>query len=158
MKASKRKARNPKRKATLPISKPRRQKKPKLLPPYDPHSSHVPARTRARMERWRQAFIDALARIPSVAAAARAAGISRTQAYALRDRDEAFAAAWDDALNQSIDVLEGNAYVRAIRGDSQLTMFFLKAHRPEKYRDNARLDIGLLGGIVQIPCKSEGAE
>lgn len=126
--------------------------KRKALLPYNPHSSRAPARTRARIERWRQAFINALARIPSVAAAARAAGISRTQAYEHRDRDEAFAAAWDDALNQSIDVLEGNAYIRAIRGDSQLTMFMLKAHRPERYRETLQVDQRLCG-VLLLPEK-----
>jgi hypothetical protein len=78
--------------------------------------------------------------------------------YDHRERDPAFGELWDDALNQSIDALEAYAYMRAIRGDTQLAMFFLKAHRPERYRDNARLDIGLLGGIVQIPCKEPGPE
>ena len=53
---------------------------------------------------------------------------------------------------------DDSAYGKWPKRSLSLTMFFLKAHRPEKYRENARLDIGLLGGIVQIPAKSEGAE
>jgi hypothetical protein len=132
--------------------------KRKLLP-YKQETlrkSHA-SRARTRIGRWRAAFLEALAKTPSVTVAARAAGVGRRTVYDARDRDEEFAEQWDDALAQSIDALEAHAYLAAIRGDSQLMQFFLKAHKPF-YRENARLDIGLLGGIVQIPCKSEGAE
>ncbi len=43
-------------------------------------------------------FLDALARGLSVGCAARAAGIRRSTAYAWRQRDPQFAAAWVEAL------------------------------------------------------------
>jgi hypothetical protein len=79
-------------------------------------------------------------------------------AYDHRERDPEFAAKWDDALNQSLDTLEHEVYQRALKDDAQLAMFLLKAHRPSVYRETQRLDVGLLGGIVLIPAKQEGAE
>ena len=124
--------------------------KPKLLPPHKADTS----RTRARIARWRAAFIDALSRVPSVTAACKASGISRTQAYACRDRDEDFAAAWDDAIAQSIDALEAFAYARAIRGSEQLTIFFLKAYKPERFKDSLQVDTRLCGVLV-VPEKEQ---
>jgi hypothetical protein len=79
-------------------------------------------------------------------------------AYDHRERDPQFAAQWDDALNQSLDVLEHEVYQRALKDDAQLAMFLLKAHRPSIYRDTQRHEVGLLGGIILIPAKENGAE
>ena len=46
---------------------------------------------------WRAAFLRALARTGSMAAAARECGIDRTSAYQLRKRNPAFAASWERA-------------------------------------------------------------
>lgn len=73
--------------------------------------------------------------------------------YQLRDEDPEFAEAWDDALNEAMDVAEGEIYRRAVRGvvrkvfykdqeidqvreySDTLLIFLAKAHRPEKYRE-----------------------
>lgn len=73
--------------------------------------------------------------------------------YELREQDEAFAKAWDEALAEALDVAEGELYRRSVRGvvkrvyykDEQidtireysdtLLIFMLKSHRPEKYRE-----------------------
>ena len=52
--------------------------------------------------------------------------MSRRTAYAHLERNLDFAEEWDDALNQSVDALEHEAYQRAIQGAPQLTMFLLK--------------------------------
>jgi hypothetical protein len=88
----------------------------------------------------------------------KAAGVSRRTVYDHRERDEDFAEKWDDALNQSLDVLEHEVYQRAIKGDAQLAMFILKAHRPAFYRETSRVDHALLGSLVLIPAKPEGPE
>jgi hypothetical protein len=113
---------------------------------------------RTRIGRWRGPFLRALQKSPSVTMAARAAGIARQTAYSYRDRDPDFAAKWDDALNQSLDVLEHEVYQRALKDDAQLAMFLLKAHRPSIYSDKMRHEVGLLGGIVLLPAKEKGAE
>src|SRR5437879_1558687 len=97
--------------------------------------SHVPSRARTRTGGWRAVFLRTLAKTPSVTFAAKAACVPRRTAYAHREQDPEFAEAWNDALDQSLDVLEHEVYQRAIEGDAQLAMFLLKAHRPAVYRD-----------------------
>lgn len=107
-----------------------------------------------RGRKWVQEFLKALAESPNVSAACHRAGIARQFAYKVKDEDPAFSAAWDDALEQSTDALVGEAYRRARDGTAKpvfykgdecgvikeysdtLTIFLLKAHRPDVYRDN----------------------
>src|SRR5262249_25611794 len=95
----------------------------------------------------------ALAASPSVAAAARAAGVTRAGAYRRRESDPDFAAAWDEALEASTDALVAEMYRRAVEGterpllykgqvvahvrefSDQLAMFLARAHGPKVYRD-----------------------
>src|SRR5262249_47879561 len=118
--------------------------------------SHTPARARTRLGKWRDGFLRALAKTPSVTMAAKAAGVSRRTAYDHRERDSEFAAQWDDALNQSLDVLEHEVYQRALKDDAQLAMFILKAHRPAIYRE--RIEAAVAGGVIILPAKAEGNE
>lgn len=87
--------------------------------------------------------------------ACKAAGIrSRKTAYRHRERYPVFARRWDDAIEDSNDLLETEARRRAHDGvddpvyykderidvvkkySDTLLMFLMKANRPEKYRDN----------------------
>ena len=74
---------------------------------------------------------------------ASAAGIDRTSAYRRANRQPAFAAAWEDAWQDSIDDLEGEARRRALEKSDALLMFQLRAYRPERYREsfNVRVDV-----------------
>lgn len=108
---------------------------------------------------WQEIFLSRLRKSPNVAAAARAAGYSRQWMYELRDQDEAFARAWDEAIDEAMDVAEGEIYRRAVRGtvrkvfyqDKQidtvreysdtLLIFLAKAHRPEKYRETTNTNL-----------------
>jgi len=108
---------------------------------------------------WQEIFLSRLRKSPNVAAAARAAGYSRQWMYELRDQDEAFAKAWDEAINEAMDVAEGEIYRRAVRGtvrkvfykdqeidrvreySDTLLIFLAKAHRPEKYRETTNTKI-----------------
>jgi hypothetical protein len=67
----------------------------------------------------------------------KASGVSRATAYRFRGHDRAFAEAWDDAIEEAVDMLELEAHRRAIEGSDRLLMFVLRALRPEKYRENA---------------------
>ena len=78
---------------------------------------------------------------------------SRTRVYALRKANADFAAAWDDALDEAVDMLELKACRRAIEGvahpvfyrgrvvgeirrhSDTLLMFLLRALRPQRYRE-----------------------
>lgn len=65
-----------------------------------------------------RAFIQHLCRIGLVAPAARAVGMSRQTAYALRQKPgaESFAAAWDLALEMGLGNAEDHAISRALEG------------------------------------------
>jgi hypothetical protein len=69
----------------------------------------------------------------AVAQAVRAAGISRAEAYTWKNEDSEFSAAWDDAVEKGIDMLETIAYRRAIDGSDGLLTMYLKCRRPEKW-------------------------
>ena len=85
-------------------------------------------------------FIEALTAHGTVYHAAQAAGVSRWTAYRWRDNDPAFAQAWKDALEDCADIMESSVYKRGLAGDSILSMFWLKAHRPE-FRDRVSVDV-----------------
>ena len=105
---------------------------------------------------WQPLFLDALSRTGNVSAAADAARIDRTTAYAARKRSREFYEAWEMALDRGGDILEAEARRRAIQGTEEpvyyqgqivgsvrkysdtLLIFLLKAHKPAKYADNFR--------------------
>lgn len=70
--------------------------------------------------RWtpekRAAFLAALADTGIVSVAARRVELSARRAYELREEDEEFAEAWDEALEAAIDTLELEARRRAHEG------------------------------------------
>ncbi len=90
---------------------------------------------------WYKPFILQLSETPNVAAACAFAGIARQTAYMARRSDARFAQAWDDCINASIDHLEEVAFKRAEESSDLLTIFLLKSHRPEKYRETSRHEV-----------------
>lgn len=101
-------------------------------------------------EHQRSKFIDALAMTGTVSVAAKRAGVHRTTPYEWRDADEAFRAAWDDALIAWVDSLETEAYDRAMSGSDTLLIFLLKGNRGEKYAERVRSEItGKDGGPIK---------
>lgn len=119
-------------------------------------------RTRSRVrdasrEEQQARFLKELRRRANVTGAARKAGVGRRTAYDWYDADEAFAAAWDEALEEAVDELEDAAWRRAKDGvlkpvfqkgekvgqvreySDQLMTLLLKAHRPERFRE--RFDV-----------------
>jgi hypothetical protein len=107
----------------------------------------------------RARFLAKLAAGYSIAAACRAERIGRRTAYDWRERDEDFAKAWDAAIEEGSDILEdearrrahdgvtkpvyqGGALVGVVREYSDtLLIFLLKARRPQKFRDNVKVDV-----------------
>lgn len=98
-------------------------------------------------------FLDSLRKTPNVTVAARAAQAPRSSCYLLRENDSEFAKAWDEAIDEGIEMLEAEVHRRAFEGNDKpithqgiitdtfkeysdtLAIFLLKAHRPEKYRE-----------------------
>jgi hypothetical protein len=112
----------------------------------------------------RAEFVEQLFEHGNVTVAARAIGVSRASLYEARERDEAFAAEWDNAVQSYCDLLEYEADRRAMKGvekpllykgaivahvheySDALLMFRLKSLRPEKYRERASVEHGGQGG------------
>lgn len=108
---------------------------------------------------WKEIFLEHLAESPNVSAACRAAWVSRAHVYKLRKEDAGFAREWDDALEESIDNLVGEAYRRAFKGtlkpvfqmgkrvgavreySDALTIKLLTAHRPGVYGSKSQVDV-----------------
>lgn len=108
---------------------------------------------RAPANTWKPAFLSYLSLTGNVTRAAEAAGVERPVVYRARERDEAFAAAWDAAIEQSVDALEEEARKRALGGSDTLLIFLLKGARPDRYRDNYKVEHS--GGVtVRVVLKS----
>jgi hypothetical protein len=107
----------------------------------------------------RKKFLEALADGMSVTSAAAHAGFSRVYAYQVKDADPEFAALWDDAVEQAADKLEDEVRRRAmghmesivykgevtgqvLRHSDLMTIFLLKAKRPE-FKDNAKVEVNV---------------
>jgi hypothetical protein len=133
---------------------------------------------------WYETFLEALRVVPVVKYACQEAGIPRSTAYEARQRDEDFALAWTDAIEDGIDGLEEVAHQRARAGqpmkktvtktypdgsvettvtdelhiNDSLLMFVLKRHRPE-YRESFRVErTGPERGSIRDERKIEGAK
>lgn len=106
-----------------------------------------------RTARRRRIFLRVLAETSIVAEACRAAGAANGSFYNWRHADPDFAADWDRALAAGISTLEDEAIRRARDGvekpvfyggkqvattrdySDRLLIFLLKAHKPERYRE-----------------------
>jgi DNA-binding phage protein len=114
---------------------------------------------------WIPRFLEALSLMPNVSSAARTAGISRAMVYLERKENPEFRAAWDEAVDVGVDLLEQVAHTRATTGEARRVLrtitrtvdgqvvertewveesvrvsdamltLLLKAHRPEVYRE-----------------------
>jgi len=99
----------------------------------------------------KSAFLDALGKGYSVSGAAKAAGATRNTFYKHRREEPEFAAAWDEAYEIGTDRLEDVLQVRALEGNTAELIFALKSRRPERYRDNTRIEhTGPGGGPIEI--------
>ena len=94
----------------------------------------------ARKRVWAPKFLDRLRKSGSVTAAARTARVTRQAAYDMRAKDPAFAAAWDDAIEQALDDVEEAVHRRAKSKSDGLAMFLLRSRRPEVYGDKSKLE------------------
>ncbi|MCE9520629.1 MAG: hypothetical protein K8R87_13885 [Verrucomicrobia bacterium] len=130
---------------------------PEPTPPCDPGDA-LPEDERdailAKLRPWQRRFVLSLRERPVITDACRAANISRSSAYAWRDKEPDFAAAWDDACIEGWDEVESAAYKEAVIGREKLTYdkegniksresvrdprmieLLLRGNRPEKYRE-----------------------
>jgi hypothetical protein len=108
-------------------------------------------RGRPTPKRKRAAFIEALSKGFSVTSATKIANLPSKTAYHLKVSDPAFAAAWNEAIEVGLDLLEDEARRRALEGydkpiihngqvvghvkaySDSLLRLLLRRHRPHKY-------------------------
>lgn len=114
-------------------------------------------------------FLAKLSETANVTIAARHVGVSRKRMYDIYKNEPDFKELWDAALAEAVDVLVDMAHKRAFQGTTKpvfhrgevcgeireysdtLTIFLLKAHDPEKFRDNHKLELsGPNNGPVEI--------
>lgn len=126
----------------------------------------------------KQKFLRKLAECGVVKYAAQAAGYtSATNLYRYRQEDEEFAKKWDEAEKVGTDVLEAEAFRRAVRGvekgiyfkgvkvDTELVysdgllQTLLKAKKPEVYGERKQVDVNVGGqvGVAVLPMASDDA-
>ena len=123
------------------------------------HHHHTTLTKLTPKKRWQETFLTELAACGIITDACKAAGVSRQAAYKARERSPTFVAAWDDAVDQAADVMEREAWRRAVEGvekpvfgslggrsgsgeigrvqeySDTLLIFLLKGARPEKFRE-----------------------
>lgn len=93
-----------------------------------------------KTQQKKDAFIQAYAELGTITHAARQAGIARKTVYRWQQADEDFALAMHDCREQVTDTLEREAIRRATDGSDTLLIFMLKANRPDKYRENVKIE------------------
>ncbi len=131
--------------------------KPKKKSAKKPNPQKKSART-IRTAKKRKEFLEILSATCNVSQACRISGFPRQSAYDQREIDAKFLKKWDDAIDIGIDALEQEARRRAYMGTRKpvfhkgkecgviqeysdtLTIFLLKAHRPEKYRERSQIE------------------
>lgn len=104
---------------------------------------------------WRKKFLRALAKSGNVTRSCREAGISKMHACRVFHSSPRFAAAWESALESSIDVLEAEARRRALTEDRDpLLMFLLRGLRAKVYGDKRKLEHSGGEKPIQVESKS----
>jgi hypothetical protein len=107
----------------------------------------------------REKFLETLSETGNITKSAELVGVSRIALYKLKDRDEEFAEAWEEARKLAADALEDEAWRRGKEGiqkplsyQGQLTgdivqeysdtllIFLLKGNKPEKFKDRMSHD------------------
>jgi len=111
---------------------------------------------------WRFYFLDAFRQTANIAFSIRSCesrmaasqtdgNVSRMKVWRERQNNADFEEAYQMAEAEAVDDLESRARVMAMSGDTQMMIFLLKAHRPEKFREVRRNEItGVNGGPLTI--------
>lgn len=117
---------------------------------------------------WKALFLAALAEVPVVVHACKAAGVNRATAWRAREADPEFAKAWDEALEEGIDRAEQEAFRRAVVGyekpvwykgelvgtetvhSDALLALILKGRRKKVYAERTELTGADGGPVAQV--------
>lgn len=89
---------------------------------------------------WEEKFLTHLSKTGNILASCRIANISDTHVYKQRKENPEFAARMATAIETALDSLEAVAFERAKSHSDTLLIFLLKSHRPERYRENLKVE------------------
>jgi hypothetical protein len=81
-------------------------------------------------------FLDTYAKTGSITGAAKAARISLAVHHEKLETDLAYRKAFEGAREQVVDLLEAEAFRRALAGSDDLLVFLLRAWQPDRYREH----------------------
>lgn len=129
------------------------------------------ARTPRRTpEKARLDWLTAFEKTGTVTHACREADVPRRTVYDWRHKHEDFALAWADIEEATTEAMEREAFRRAVEGvveplyqggkhmtdvrkySDTLLIFMLKSRRPEKYRDNVKIEhTGTVRQQIEVP-------
>jgi hypothetical protein len=85
-------------------------------------------------------FMETYARTGSLRAAARSARVSLSAHYAMLETSDSYRKQFAAAQQQVADLLEAEAFRRALAGSDELLTLLLRAWLPERYRETTILE------------------
>lgn len=91
--------------------------------------------------KWEKKFLELYRKSCNVTLSAQGVKITRDAVYQRRKAYPEFAAIMDTVKDEAIEILEGIGWQRAQRQSDTLLIFFLKANRPEKYKETQRHEL-----------------
>lgn len=97
-------------------------------------------KSNARNRNWKPEFLKAFEETGVISTACAAAAVGRSTVRYARQSDEEFAVAMHDASEAFTENLEREGYRRAVDGSDRLIEFFLRARKPQTYRDNVKVE------------------
>jgi len=89
-------------------------------------------------EAWQSVFLSSFSQCGNITKSSGDAGVTRQAVFYAYKRHPDFRVLYDEAKEQSIEVLEDVARKRATDSSDNLLIFLLKAMRPEVYREVVR--------------------
>ena len=88
---------------------------------------------------WKRPFLAAFANSGHIRASALAAGVNRQHVYTTLHKDAAFRAEFDEAKEESIELLEATLRQMALGGNVTALIFLLKSLDPATYHDRVQV-------------------
>lgn len=123
-------------------------------------------RSKKQNGRWLDRFLASLRRDACVTTACKIAKVGRTYVYAERKNNKEFAAAWDEAIDTTLDSIEASVMRRAKEGwlepvwhkgeqcgevrkfSDTIQIFALRQNRPDKWAQADKFDVRHQGSVV----------